>query len=151
MNEIKIELTKKETQALNDGVTVTLVPYKQPEIDPLANLFKGAPVMVGLEDSDREYKGYYSGTGCTFKDCKTPWLTDVFEGWYSMRLPTIEESPRNVWLAHDGSDNCPKGAESLDIMVWNKDEKYPVECIAQGENWNWKIVDRFMIIDKRKK
>ena len=58
--------------------------YFKPKRNELDNLFIGAPVMMIVED------------GIT--DVMPTTYPNVYRGFRS-RLPTIEEAPRNVWLA----------------------------------------------------
>jgi len=71
----------------------------------------------------------------------------AYSKWF--RLPTIEESPRNTWLLHDGSNKCPEGAEDLDILVWWGERLSPNLMSRGGDLREWGVVDKFMIIDKR--
>jgi hypothetical protein len=65
-----------------------------------------------------------------------------------MRLPTIAESPRNVWLAAPADGKCPEGAEDLMIMTWIRNFDCPHGGKDLGRYWEWTDIEKFMIIDK---
>lgn len=100
---------------------------KEPEWH--SRLWEGCPIMVNLNSVGTSVYNWWNGCD-------------------NFRLPTIEESPRNVWLLHSGEAKCPEGAEDLDVLLWWRESLSP-SIIARGKNINeWGIVDKFMIIDR---
>lgn len=125
--------------------------FYEEQIDPLKNLFKGAPVIVGDNDQ-RDLRRYFIKHKNCFYSGETEWSKSgkAYNTWTNIRLPTIEESPRNVWLAAPADEKCPEGAEELLVMVWRSGEEYPFPFRADlGKNWNWyNGITKFMILDK---
>lgn len=122
--------------------------FKPKKPEWFSRLFKGCPLILksnGLDSGDELI--FFTD----FLDNETMIHTTVgYTHKEYIRLPTIEESPRNVWLLHDGSNKCPEGAEKLTIITWGLGDKYPddeiwIHGIDLGD---WDTVDKFMIIDK---
>lgn len=122
---------------------------KEPKPDPLVNLFDGAPVFGKQLKSSKWQPMFYANTirgkYLVYDEHKFCNVTCIYVA--DIKLPTIEESPRNTWLAYGGDGECPSGTEDLVIMVWEKGNEIPNPC-TRGKNTIWQDVERFMILEK---
>ena len=116
--------------------------------NPLANLFNGAPVMV------RNYGGgwherYWKENSNVYSAGTTNWSSenDPVE-WVEIRLPTVEEAPRNTWLAAPGDGSKPEGIDDLLTLVWTKNSVIPATTINKGRDRAWNVIERYMILEK---
>lgn len=125
----------------------------------LNKLFKGAPVVGSYKgsDDDSEYFGYFTGyneQGYPLVHCKGT-LTE-FVQFAEIKLPTIEESPRNMWLAPP--------VEMPRELMYRKDDDNGLrycyrlkgnKCVRDGGatvvTWSnvvtWSDVEAFMLLD----
>jgi len=102
------------------------IKHEKPEWH--SRLWEGCPIMINPNDASI---------------CIHTW----WNGCDNFRLPTIEESPRNTWLLHDGG-GCPEGADLEYVYVWLKGNNMPEQFWDLGKDFSWCGVDKFMIIDK---
>jgi len=144
-NECKYQYTSMKN-CLGCVVNPAFTNNFKPKPNLLQNIFKGAPVMVRDGCNNWVLRSFYSVVLSRFytKECNDS--RDI--GWEELRIPTIEESPRNTWIAHSGEDKCPEGLEKLIILIWCKDRDYPSTPIIGIDVLDWSKVARLMIIDK---
>ena len=122
-------------------------PFKQPKPDSLRNLFDGAPVMAKVyhgwlpryykSNIEKEYKLYQHGTTSFSMEQLVTFLVD------DIRLPTIEESPRNTWLC--ATPELIKQTEGLDCLFWCNNGGF---ITRKHDEIIIKDVQRFMILEK---
>jgi len=123
------------------------------KINTLDKLFIDAPIMVRDNNRDKYqlktylYKtihNYYTKEGCP-------------NSWNYCRLPTVKESPRNVWLAP--WLELPNSLCGLDILVWyenNQQERFNPLVKAENNGINlylnnkWNSVKSIMILENLK-
>ena len=115
----------------------------------LANLFDGAPVMVRNYDAKHWDKRYWKEGKDTYCTGTTDWNAEVGTvEWDEIRLPDVDEAPRNVWLAAPGDGSIPEGIDDFYVFVWIKLYELPHPDIYKGHSVNWKKVERYMILEK---
>ena len=140
--QITIQLTDYQLKAFNNGESVTIrPPPKKEKWEPKevwkSKLFENCPIMAStlVKDSDWEMFNY-EGELNFYK----------FEEMH--RLPTIEESPRNVWLCPH--DEKPEGFNDVQIMLRNKSNNTWDYDRAYGEDYNSSEITAFMILEDLK-
>ena len=109
----------------------------EPKHNELDNLFIGAPVMMK-----------YSGIANDMESLVT--YSDGFTGHEYTRLPTVAESPRNVWLA----PWLEMPEELNELVVLFRYESNDAIIYDKGEIFstsNWHNVEAVMILEELKK
>lgn len=136
---------------LEDGKYVLIkAPKKEPDITK--SLFKGCPVMVRDKDEMiwhlRFFVKIVDGANYPFHASETLNIEDG-GSWKQCRLPTPSESPRNILLAHDGSD-ISKDIEGLQGFVVFRDNKLSkglLEAFRWTHNKDNSDIMRYMILE----
>lgn len=124
--------------------------YKPLNQDVLQNLFTGAPVIANGEPSIIK-RVDDTGANIIYYTYDIKYFTGPKKGEIqynatSIKLPTIKQSPKNIWLAYDSTGICPVDAENLNLAIWYKCMQGPSEIIAKGKLIVWDDVERFMLV-----
>ena len=98
------------------------------KLNELDKLFVGAPVMAGNSLSKWHHKDYFHHS-------------------VKLRLPTVKEAPRNVWLA-PGLE-MPEELNQLQVIVrFNTNQFYVLSVLG---DFDWEDVEAVMILEDFKK
>jgi len=113
--------------------SLDLISHFKPKQNELDKLFIGAPVIQCCEQSEC-YPIVYLSNHKTVANC-------------NIRLPTIKEAPRNVWLAPWHKQ--PEKLINLNAYVKLKD----MDMLSPIDNWfvSWDDVEAVMIMEDFKK
>lgn len=119
---MKIQLTKEQTEQLNTGGEVTLIPHKEPEFDIYSILFKDAPCMT-RDLSDQVWDLRFYGEHKFFHHNKTTSHAGCAPDrtWNQVRLPTPAEAPKNMLLA--ATPEILEQAKGMSILAFYNNNK----------------------------
>ena len=118
---------------------------EKPKPDPLVNLFDGAPVFGKQLKSSKWQPIFYANTirgkYLVYYEHKFCNVTCIYVE--DIKLPTIEESPRNTWLCATPEliDQC----EGLDCLFWCSNGGFITRKHYEIKD---ETVQRFMILEK---
>lgn len=115
------------------------------------HLFVNAPVMVKNRNADIWLLRFLKKNNECFSGGRTSFTTEYFSYWDEMRLPTVDEAPRDIWLSIDGTGCCPDDLTRVEILVELRGRGYSK---ALGNRFDWRLyiespISRYMIIGEK--
>jgi len=154
---MKLRQCELSPNELNDMISSSM-PYdqyykelKEPLIEKRkhikAVLFKNCPIEVNIDNHwTLQYFIKTTNSGEIITSYKSSGPACAVWEINDIRLPTISNSPKNTWLAHN-IDHCPKGAEDLLLRICEKESLDPSNVVDKGSNYDWSKISKFKIID----
>lgn len=111
----------------------------------LNSLFDGAPVVVGNSLTDIKHNRIWHHEEHCYLLGELPWGNGrkKFKSWKFIRLPSIEESPMNMWLAPQFE--FPEELIGSNLFVMYKNGV--IDVFGNLKLINWDKVKKFMIIE----
>ena len=132
---IDIERLRKECRFTDKDVRILSKYEVKPKQNELDKLFIGAPVFCSLCSYTDHIRMFNYGN-IPINYHQTP-----------IRLPTVEEAPRNVWLAP--WLEMPEELYNLKVLLWgtNDDIKLYSKGRCEPNNIAWENVEAIMILE----